>query len=60
MEHILEPHRARSIQRMRSQRTVLALQDGTDLNFARRPNGEGLGIIGKNQTSAKTWGCICT
>ena len=56
VENILEPHRARSIQRMRSQRTVLAIQDGTDLNFARRPNCEGLGIIGKNQTSAKTLG----
>ena len=56
VENILAPHRARSIQRMRSQRTVLAIQDGTDLNFARRPHCEGLGIIGHNQTAAQTLG----
>ena len=35
--NILAPHRERSIQRMRGQRTVFAIQDGTDLNFSRRP-----------------------
>ena len=54
--NILMPHRTRGIQRMRGQRTVLAIQDGTDLNFARRPNCAGLGIVGRNQTSAKTLG----
>ena len=56
VDAILAPHRERSIQRMRSQRTVLAIQDGTDLNFAGRPGCEGLGVIGRNQTSAKTPG----
>ena len=56
VDAILAPHRERSIQRLRSQRTVLAIQDGTDLNFAGRPGCEGLGVIGRNQTSAKTPG----
>ena len=50
VESILAPHRARSVQRMRSQDTVLCLQDGSDLNFATRPGCAGLGIIGRNQT----------
>ena len=56
VENILAPHRERSIQRMRTQTTVLCIQDGTDLNFATRPDCGGLGIIGRNQTSAKTLG----
>ncbi len=56
VSNILAPHRARSIQRMRSQDTVLCIQDGSDLNFATRPNCEGLGIIGRNQTASKTLG----
>ena len=55
-EAILAPHRDRTIERMRGQETVLLIQDGTDLNFANRPGTEGLGIIGRNQTSAKTLG----
>ena len=54
--NILAPHRARTLQRMRGQDTVLCIQDGTDLNFATRPNCEGLGIIGRNQTVSKTLG----
>ena len=55
-EAILAPHRERSIQRMRSQHTVLAIQDGTDLNFSRRPGCDGLQIIGRNQTAARVLG----
>ena len=55
-ENILAPHRARTLQRMRGQDTVLCIQDGTDLNFATRPHCEGLGIIGRNQTASKTLG----
>ena len=55
-EHIVAPHRARTIERMRAHDTVLCIQDGSDLNFATRPGCEGLGIIGRNQTSAKTLG----
>ena len=54
--NILAPHRLRSIQRMRAQQTVLCIQDGSDLNFATRPNCDGLSIIGRNQTGAKTLG----
>ena len=56
VENILAPHRARSIRRLRSQRTVLAVQDGTDLNFATRPGCDGLRLIGKNQTGAGSLG----
>ena len=55
-EHIVAPHRERTIERMRAHDTVLCIQDGTDLSFATRPGCEGLGIIGRNQTSAKTLG----
>ena len=55
-EHIVAPHRARTVERMRAHDTVLCIQDGTDLSFATRPGCEGLGIIGRNQTSAKTLG----
>ena len=54
--NILAPHRARTLQRMRGEDTVLCIQDGTDLNFATRPHCEGLGIIGRNQTASKTLG----
>ena len=54
--NIMAPHRARTVQRMREQDTVLCIQDGTDLNFGTRPGCEGLSIIGRNQTSAKTLG----
>ena len=41
---------------MRGQRTVLAIQDGTDLNFSRRPGCDGLQLIGTNQTTATSLG----
>ena len=56
VENILAPHRERTVGRMRGQSTVLAIQDGSELNFARRPHSTGLQIIGKNQTSATTLG----
>ena len=55
-ESILAPHRERSIQRMRGQRTVLCIQDGSDLNFATRPGCGGLEVIGRNQTQSKSLG----
>ena len=54
--NILAPHRERSIRRMRGQKTVLAIQDGTDLNFSRRPGCDDLQLIGKNQTGASSLG----
>lgn len=53
---ILAPHRERTLQRMRAQRTVLCIQDGTDLNFTSHPMTEGLGILGRNQTGATSVG----
>ncbi|MDE0222930.1 MAG: IS4 family transposase [Spirochaetaceae bacterium] len=56
VHNILAPHRERSIERMRAQRTVLAIQDGTDLNFTTRPGCDGLQVVGSNQTAAKSLG----
>lgn len=56
MEAILAPHRERTLARMRAQSTVLCIQDGTDLNYSSLSQCEGLGIIGTNQTSAKSRG----
>jgi len=56
MGHILEPHRQRTIQRMKGQRTVLCIQDGSDLDYTSLAQCEGLGVIGTNQTSAQSRG----
>jgi hypothetical protein len=56
MENILLPHRERTIQRMRGQKTVLCIQDGSDLNYSNLDSCAGLGIIGSNQTGAKSRG----
>jgi hypothetical protein len=56
VKSLLAPHRERTIQRMRGRRTVLCIQDGSDLRFARRPGCVGLEVIGRNQTSSKTKG----
>ena len=53
---ILAPHRRRTIERMRTEKTVLCLQDGTDINYSTRPACEGLEVIGRNQTTAKARG----
>ncbi len=53
---ILAPHRERSVRRIRGQTTVLALRDGTDLSFSTRPGCDGLEVIGRNQTGAKSLG----
>jgi hypothetical protein len=56
MTHILEPHRQRTIQRMKGQRTVLCIQDGSDLDYTSLAQCEGLGVIGTNQTGAQSRG----
>ena len=43
---MLAPHRLRTLQRMKAQRTVLSIQDGTDLNYPTLVQCEGLGSIG--------------
>ena len=54
--NILAPHRARTIERMRSQKVVLCIQDTTKLLYSTRPARTDLQVIGQNQTSAKTRG----
>ena len=50
MSAILQPHRERTIQRMKAQKTVLCIQDGSDLNYSTLERCKGLGSIGTNQT----------
>ena len=52
VDNILAPHRERTLRRMRTHETVLCIQDGTRLNFTRRSQTAGLGVIGSNQTGA--------
>jgi hypothetical protein len=56
MPHILKPHRERTVRRMKAQRTVLCIQDGSDLDYTSLAQCEGLGVIGTNQTSARSRG----
>ena len=53
-ENILAPHRGRTLRRMQGERTVLCVQDGTDLTFAEYPGCAGLGLIGTNATPQGT------
>jgi len=56
MPNILEPHRARTVRRMMGQKVVLCVQDGSDLNYNTLDACEDLGVIGSNQTGAKSRG----
>jgi len=56
MENILVPHRERTIRRMKAQQTVLCIQDGSDLDYSSLDRCEGLGVMGSNQTGAKSMG----
>ena len=56
IDHILLPHRERTLQRMKGQKTVLCIQDGSDLNYSGLDQCEGLTVIGSNQTGAKSKG----
>ena len=56
MANILLPHREQTIRRMKAQKTVLCIQDGSDLNYSNLDKCEGLGVIGKNQTGAQSKG----
>lgn len=56
MENVLLPHRQQTIRRMEAQKTVLCIQDGTDLDYNAAAECTGLGVIGTNQTGAKTRG----
>jgi hypothetical protein len=57
MESILLPHRKMTIRRIQGQRTVLCIQDGSDLNYNNLDDCEGLDVIGTtNQTGAISYG----
>lgn len=56
MENILLPHREQTIRRMKAQRTVLCIQDGSDLDYNGAAECSGLGVIGTNQTGSKSAG----
>ena len=56
MDNILLPHRGRTIRRMKAQKTVLCIQDGSDLIYSNLDHCDGLGVIGANQTGAKSRG----
>ncbi|MGK2907577.1 MAG: IS4 family transposase [Desulfuromonadales bacterium] len=56
MANILAPHRERTVRRMLGQRTVLCIQDGSDLNYTNLGQCSGLGELGSNQTGAKSRG----
>ncbi|MDP8237223.1 MAG: IS4 family transposase [Candidatus Erginobacter occultus] len=51
MAKILQPHRERTIRRLKGQQVVLFVSDGSDLDFSNLEQCEGLGVVGKNQTS---------
>ena len=56
LENILHPHRERTTRRMMGQKTVLCLQDGSELNYTNLEKCSGLGELKANQTGAKTKG----
>jgi hypothetical protein len=56
LSNILAPHRRRTLRRMMGQRTVLCIQDGSDLDYNTLDQCEGLGEIGANQTGARSRG----
>ncbi len=55
-EGLLQAHRTQTIRRMSKEKTVLIVQDTTELNFTCRSKCEGLGQLGSNQTGAKSRG----
>lgn len=56
MDSILLPHRRQTLRRMEAQKTVLCIQDGSDLNYTSLAQCQGLGTIGRNQTGASSRG----
>jgi hypothetical protein len=56
LPNILAPHRKRTARRMMGQKTVLCLQDGSELNYTNLDQCRDLGVLKANQTGAKTKG----
>jgi hypothetical protein len=53
----LHPH---CEQRMKSQKTVLGIQDGTNLNYNDLAECEGLGVIGSTSREPRAEACTST
>ncbi len=58
MAAILQPHQARTQQRMRGESRVLCIQDGTTLDYTGLEHCVGLGATGRNQTGAQSRGLL--
>jgi len=56
MATILEPHQARTRQRMANESRVLCIADGTTLDYNGLADTSGLGVTGSNQTGAQQRG----
>ena len=56
LPNILAPHRKRTVRRMMDQKTVLCIQDGSELNYTNLDQCKDLGFLKSNQTGAKTMG----
>ncbi len=56
LPNILDTHRKRTARRMMGQKTVLCLQDGSELNYTNLDQCRDLGDLKTNQTGAKTKG----
>jgi hypothetical protein len=56
MSNILAPHRQQTARRMMARKTVLCLQDSSELNYTNLDSCTGLGELKANQTGAKTYG----
>jgi len=55
-ESMLAGHKERTVGRMKGRKRVLIVQDSTDLDFSDRLHCNGLGLLGTNQTGAKSPG----
>lgn len=55
-EGILDPHHQRTIERMKGQRVVLAIQDTTFFNYSHHPKTQGLGDIGTKVQNLRGFG----
>jgi hypothetical protein len=53
---MLQTHRDQTIRRMKTESTVLAIQDTMEMNFSNLRKCKGLGEIGSNQTQTKSKG----
>jgi len=56
LSNILAPHRVRTVRRMMGQKTVLCVQDGSELNYTNLDKCSDLAVLKANQTSAKRCG----